>query len=54
MIQPTENQTQDPEDRLIRWILIGLATGAVLTFLLVATVITVMISYNWNFLNWME
>lgn len=51
---PTENTPPDPEDRLIRWILIGLATGAILTFLLVAMVITVMVSYNWNFLNWME
>jgi hypothetical protein len=54
MIEQTDNQSQDPEDRLIRWILIGLVTGGILTFLLVATVITVMISYNWNFLNWME
>jgi hypothetical protein len=45
---------QDPEDKLIRVVLITAATGAVLTFLLVATIITVMISYNFNILNWME
>jgi len=46
--------TKDPEDKLIRVFLITAASGAVLTFILVALVITVMISYNFNILNWME
>jgi hypothetical protein len=44
----------DPEDILIRRLLIGAAVGAVTTFLLVALVIAVMISYNFNILSWME
>lgn len=47
-------QTQDPEDRLIRALLIGSAVAAVVAVLTVALVITVMISYNFNFLEWME
>lgn len=44
----------DPEDRQIRIILISAATLAVLGFLATATALTVMISMNFNFLNWME
>jgi hypothetical protein len=47
-------KTPDPEDILIRRLLIGAAVGAVTTFLLVALVVTVMISYNFNILSWME
>jgi hypothetical protein len=47
-------KTEDPEDKLIRVLLITAASGAVLTFILVAVIITVMISYNFNILNWME
>jgi hypothetical protein len=47
-------KTEDPEDKLIRVLLISAASGAVLTLILVATVIAVMISYNFNILNWME
>lgn len=44
----------DPEDRFIRNLLITLAAGAVLSFVGLAVVIAVMISYNFNILNWME
>ncbi|MEO6848571.1 MAG: hypothetical protein ABI254_15060 [Chthoniobacterales bacterium] len=42
------------EDRNIRNILIIAATGAVIGLISVATVIAVMVSYNFNFLQWME
>ena len=42
------------EDRLIRRILLGAATLGVLAFLGFALLVTAMISYNFNFLNWME
>ena len=48
------NQIQDPEDRLIRRILIAVPTIAVLGFLLTVLLITVMVSYNFNFLEWLE
>lgn len=46
--------TQNPEDRLIRTILLGAAAAAVVGFLTVATAIAMMISANFNPLNWME
>ena len=46
--------TQDPEDRFIRTLVILGSTGAVLGLLAVATVVTVMVSANFNILNWME
>ncbi len=46
--------TSDPEDRQIRLTLISAATAAVLGLLTAATVVAVMISMNFNFLNWME
>jgi hypothetical protein len=46
--------TRDPEDQLIRTLVILGGTGAVLGLLAVATVITVMVSANFNILNWME
>jgi hypothetical protein len=45
---------QDPEDRLIRRILIAVPTVAVVGFLLTVLLITVMISYNFNILEWLE
>jgi hypothetical protein len=45
---------QDPEDRLIRRILIAVPTVAVLAFLATVVVITVMVSYNFNILDWLE
>jgi hypothetical protein len=46
--------TQDPEDRFIRNVVILISTGAALGLLAVGTVITVMVSANFNVLNWME
>ncbi len=46
--------TNDPEDRRIRVILISAASVAVLGLLATATVVAVMISANFNFLSWME
>jgi hypothetical protein len=45
---------QDAEDRLIRRILIAVPTVAALGFLVTVLVITVMVSYNFNILDWME
>jgi hypothetical protein len=50
-MNPTE---QDPEDKLIRVVLISSASAAVLGLITVITVMAVMISYNFNILNWME
>ena len=46
--------SRDPEDQFIRTLIILGSTGAVLGLLAVATVITVMVSANFNILNWME
>jgi len=46
--------TQDPEDRFIRNLIILGSTGAVMGILAAATAITVMVSANFNILNWME
>jgi hypothetical protein len=56
---PIERKPQTPEqdaaeDLLIRRLLLGSAVAAVIGVLFVAVVITVMISVNFNFLNWME
>jgi hypothetical protein len=45
---------QDPEDRLIRRILIAVSTVGVLGFLATVVLITVMISCNFNVLDWLE
>jgi len=47
-------QTRDPEDEFIRWLILLAATGTAVGFFAVATVITVMVSANFNILNWME
>ncbi len=47
-------QARDPEDQFIRNLIILGSTGAVLGLLAVATVVTVMVSANFNILNWME
>jgi hypothetical protein len=44
----------DPQDPLIRTILISASVGAVLGFLTTVLAVTVMLSLNFNFLNWME
>lgn len=46
--------SQDPEDRFIRNLLILAASGAAVGFLTVVTVVMVMVSANFNILNWME
>jgi hypothetical protein len=48
------SEIQDPEDRLIRRILIAVPTLAVVGFLLTVLLITVMVSYNFNILEWLE
>ena len=44
----------DPQDPLIRTILVSAASAAVLGFVAAALVVTAMISANWNFMQWME
>lgn len=46
--------TTDPEDRQIRVILLSAAGMLLIGFLASAAVVAVMISLNFNFLNWME
>ena len=48
------SEIQDPEDRLIRRILIAVPTIALVGFLLTVLLITVMVSYNFNILDWLE
>lgn len=45
---------EDPEDRLIRKILIAVSAVAALGFLGTVLLITVMVSYNFNILDWLE
>ena len=47
-------ETTDPEDRQIRVILLSAAGAAVLGTLAFAAVVAVMISMDFNILNWME
>ncbi len=44
----------DPEDRQIRWILISASAAAVLGFLVTVLVVAVLISMNFNVMEWME
>ena len=48
------SENQDAEDRLIRRILIAIPTLVLLGFLATVGLITVMISYNFNVLDWLE
>jgi bacteriorhodopsin len=48
------SEIEDPEDRLIRRILIAVPTIAALGFLAMVVLITVMVSYNFNILDWLE
>jgi hypothetical protein len=43
-----------PEDQLIRSLVILTTTGVLTGLLVLGTVITVMVSANFNVLNWME
>ena len=45
---------EEKEDRMIRTLLISAASGAVLALFAAGVLIAVMISYNFNILNWME
>lgn len=47
-------EIQDDEDRLIRKILIAVPAVAVLGFLATVLLITVMVSCNFNILDWLE
>ena len=47
-------QTGDPEDKVIRNLIILAGAGAAVGLLTVATIVTVMVSANFNILNWME
>ena len=44
----------DPEDRFIRSFALLLATGVVTGILAASTVVMVLVSANFNILNWME
>jgi len=44
----------EKEEILIRRILIALPVFALLGFLATVVLVTVMVSYNFNLLNWME
>ena len=48
------SEIQDAEDRLIRRILIVVPTIVLLGFLTTVALITVMVSYNFNILEWLE
>jgi hypothetical protein len=47
-------ETKDPQDPLIRFILISAASVAVTGFLFSAATAAVLVSMNFNILNWME
>lgn len=54
-LNPAMSETQnDPEDLLIRNILVTAAVGAVATLIGLVLVVTAMTSANWNFMDWME
>ena len=48
------SEIQEAEDRLIRKILIAIPAVVLLGFLATVALITVMISYNFNILDWLE
>lgn len=45
---------EDPEDQFIRKLVIIASTGVALSILVFATIVTVMVSTNFNILQWME
>jgi hypothetical protein len=51
---PMSEPATDPEDPLIRTILLSSAAFAVLGFIATVLVVAAMISANWNFMDWME
>jgi ABC-type lipoprotein release transport system permease subunit len=46
--------SQDPEDRFIKNLILLASTGLALGVLVFATIVTVMVSTNFNILEWME
>ena len=44
----------DPQDPLIRMILLSAAFSAFMGFIATVLVVTAMISANWNFMQWLE
>jgi hypothetical protein len=44
----------DPQDPLIRMILLSAAFSAFMGFIAAVLVVTAMISANWNFMQWLE
>lgn len=49
-----KSDSTNPEDILIRRLFVGGAVATILGFLALATVVAVMISFNFNILEWME
>lgn len=47
-------QKVEKEDRLIRNVLLGAAALSVAALVVTATLIAVMVSFNFNILEWME
>ena len=47
-------QTHNSENEFIRWLILLAATGTAIGLLAVVLIITVMVSANFNILNWME
>ena len=47
-------QARDPEDNFIQWLILLAATGTWMGLLTLAVIITVLVSANFNILNWME
>ena len=47
-------QTRNSENEFIRWLILLAATGTAIGLLALVLIITVMVSANFNILNWME
>jgi hypothetical protein len=47
-------QARDPEDNFIHLLILLAATGTSMGLLTLAVIITVLVSANFNILNWME
>ncbi len=47
-------QTRNSENEFIRWLILLAAAGTAIGLLAVVLIITVMVSANFNILNWME
>jgi hypothetical protein len=47
-------QTSDPQDPIIRLILVSTAVAVAAGIITTALVVTAMVAANFNFLNWME